>query len=48
MFELERDIELGRSVDCATFMVREMRMNPSSEWFDWKTHSCGLVSYCIC
>ena len=44
VFSLEHDIELGRSVDCATFMVREMRLNPSSEWFDWKTHSCGLVS----
>lgn len=43
-FALEHDVELGYTVDCATFMVREMRLDPSSEWFDWKTHSCGLVS----
>ena len=52
IFELEHDVEVGRSVDCFTCMTREMRQDPSSEWFDWKTHSCGLVSsiifgYCI-
>jgi len=44
-FELEHDIELGRTVDGATFMAQEMRLDPSSEWYDWKTHSCGLVSH---
>mmetsp|Transcript_32564 Transcript_32564/g.55538 ORF Transcript_32564/g.55538 Transcript_32564/m.55538 type:complete len:170 (+) Transcript_32564:62-571(+) len=23
-------------------MIHEMRLDPSSKWFDWKTHSCGL------
>ena len=47
VFALEHDVEIGRSVDCVTFMTREMRLDPSSEWFDWKTHSCGLVSSII-
>ncbi|KAL7529872.1 hypothetical protein ACHAXR_003199 [Thalassiosira sp. AJA248-18] len=47
-FELAHDIELGRTVDCATFMTREMRLTPSSDWFDWKTHSCGLkYEFCL-
>jgi len=41
--ELAHDVEIGWSVDCFTCMAREMRLDPSSEWFDWKTHSCGLV-----
>ena len=44
IFKLEYDIELGRSIDTASFMIHEMRLNPHSKWFDWKTHSCGLVS----
>jgi len=43
-FVLEHNIELRRTVDGATFMTREMRLDPSSEWYDWKTHSYGLVS----
>ena len=45
-FELEHVTELGRTVDCATFMIQEMRLDPNSKWFDWKTHSAGLVSHC--
>ncbi len=41
-FELKHDIELGRSVDCATFMTHEFRLDQSAGWFDYKTHSCGL------
>ena len=44
VFELEHDVKLGRTVDCSTFMVQEMRLDPSAKWFDFKTHSCGLVS----
>lgn len=43
-FQLKDKVNLGRAVDCATFMVQEMRLDPSSKWFDYKTHSCGLVS----
>lgn len=40
-------VKLRRSLDCITFKANEMRQNPSTEWFDYKTHSCGLVSnYC--
>ncbi|KAL7528467.1 LOW QUALITY PROTEIN: hypothetical protein ACHAXR_003696, partial [Thalassiosira sp. AJA248-18] len=41
LFE-ERHFKYGRTVDCSTFMVNEMRLDPSSKWFDYKTHSCGL------
>lgn len=37
IFNLEVDIELGRTVDCVTFMAQEMRKDPSSKWFDYKT-----------
>lgn len=37
------DIELGRSVDCCTFMMQEFRLSPSTKWFDYKTHSAGVV-----
>lgn len=46
-FELEHYVEAGRTVDCANFMLQEMRLDPSNEWFDWKTHSCG-VKYEFC
>ena len=46
-FKLTHDIELGRTVDCATFMIHEMRLDPNSKWFDWKTHSAGLVRLVI-
>ena len=36
VFELKDDVELGRTVDCCTFMIHEMRLDPSSQWFDWK------------
>lgn len=44
IFKLNHNVKLGRSVDCVTFMVQEMRLDPSSKWFDYKTHSCGVVS----
>ena len=46
-FALEHDVEIGRSIDCATFMIQEMRQDPNSKWFDWKTHSAGLVCYLL-
>ena len=36
VFELKDDVEIGRTVDCSTFMIHEMRLDPSSKWFDWK------------
>ena len=47
VFELEHNVALGRTVDCSTFMVQEMRLDPSARWFDFKTNSCGLVSISI-
>ena len=48
VFDLEHDVELGRTVDCCTFMVNEMRLDPSYAWFDYKTHSCGLkYEFCL-
>lgn len=47
VFDLEHDVMLGRTVDCSTFMVHEMRLDPSAKWFDFKTNSCGLVSILI-
>ena len=44
VFELENDIVLGRTVDCVNFTCQEMRLDPSSKWFDHKSNSCGLVS----
>ena len=45
VFELEhKNVKFGRTVDCSTFMVQEMRLDPSARWFDFKTNSCGLVS----
>ena len=45
---LKHDIELGRSVDCATFMTHEFRLDPSAGWFDYKTHSSGLkYEFCL-
>jgi hypothetical protein len=47
VFELKHaSLALGRSVDCCNFMVQEMRLDPSSKWFDHKSNSCGLVSSC--
>ena len=37
-FALEHDIELGCSVNCATFMTHEFRLDPSAGWFDYKRH----------
>ncbi|KAL7533034.1 hypothetical protein ACHAXR_006065, partial [Thalassiosira sp. AJA248-18] len=47
VFDLKHGIEGGRSLDCSTFMVQEFRLDPSSKWFDYKTHSCG-VKYEFC
>ena len=43
IFELKHDVTLGRSLDCCNFIVQEMRLDPSSKWFDHKSNSCGLV-----
>ena len=39
---LKEGIRNGRTVDCSSFMVQEFWLDPSTEWFDYKTHSCGL------
>lgn len=44
VFELKDNIALGRTVDCVNFICQEMRLDPSSKWFDHKSNSCGLVS----
>lgn len=44
VFELKDNIALGRTVDCVNFTCQEMRLDPSSKWFDHKSNSCGLVS----
>ena len=41
---LKDGIGNGRTVDCSTFIVQEFRLDPGSKWFDYKSHSCGLVS----
>ena len=47
VFELMHgNLRLGRTVDCCNFMIQEMRLDPSSKWFDHKSNSCGLVSSC--
>ena len=30
------------SVDTVTFVTEEFRLDPSSDWFDWKSHGSGL------
>mmetsp|Transcript_4342 Transcript_4342/g.9641 ORF Transcript_4342/g.9641 Transcript_4342/m.9641 type:complete len:455 (+) Transcript_4342:92-1456(+) len=48
VFVLKHKVQIGRTVDCTTFMVFEMRLDPSSKWFDYKTHSCGLkYEFCL-
>ena len=48
VFKLKHKVEIGRIVDCSTFMVFEMRLDPSNKWFDYKTHSCGLkYEFCL-
>ena len=42
VFYLAHDVVLERTVDTTTSMVYEMRQDPSTEHFDYKTHSCGL------
>ena len=32
------------SFDCVKFLIREPRLDPSSKWFNHKSHSAGLVS----
>ena len=44
---LDHNVELGRTVDCTTNPMQEMRKDPSTDWFDYKTHSCG-VKYETC
>ena len=47
-YELKHKVKLGRTVDCSTFMCFEMRLDPSTEWFDYKTHSAGLkYEFCL-
>ena len=45
VFELEHPSKLGRTVDCVNFTSQEMRLDPSSKWYDHKSNSCGFVSY---
>ena len=48
VFELRDSVQIGRTVDCSTFMIFEMRLDPSSKWFDYKTHSCCLkYEFCL-
>ena len=47
IFKLKEWKRLGRTVDCTTFKVFEMRQDPSNKWFDYKHHSCG-VKYETC
>ena len=35
------------SVDCVNFTVNELRTDPSSKWFDQKSHSAGNTKYYI-
>lgn len=39
---------LGRTVDCCTFMIHEMRLDPSSQWFDWKVRVVLCASSVLC
>ena len=32
------------SFDCVNFLIEEPRLDPSSKWYDHKSHSAGLVS----
>ena len=48
VFELKKSAELGRTVDCSVFTCQEMRLDPSTRWFDYKSHSCGLkYEFCL-
>jgi len=48
VFEVKHDVEIKYSLDGATFMTHEFRLDPSSGWFDWKTHSAGLkYEFCL-
>ena len=48
VFKVKDMIVLSRTLDCATFMAHEMRLDPSTMWFDYKTHSCGLkYEFCL-
>ena len=46
-WDLDHPVELGRTIDCTTNQMQEMRLEPSTAWFDYKTHSCG-VKYETC
>jgi hypothetical protein len=43
-FEFKQKSHYVASIDCSNFEVQEFRLDPSSKWFDHKSHSCGLVS----
>ena len=46
--KLKHNVELEYTVDCFTFIVQEFRLDPSTKWFDYKTHSCGLkYEFCL-
>ena len=34
------------SIDCSNFTTNEFRLDPSGRWFDHKSNSSGLVSFC--
>ena len=50
LFELKYDVELGRTVDCSTFMIQEMRLDLSSKWFDYKVRvaASSALSIMVC
>ena len=45
VFEYPEDAVVIGSGDTCTFLMDEMRLDPSSKWYDPKSHSCGAVSY---
>jgi len=48
VFKVKHDVELERSLEYVTFMAHELKLDPSSGWFDWKTHSAGLkYEFCL-
>ena len=35
------------TVDCVNFIVQEPRSDPSTKWFDQKSHSAGMIGCLI-
>ena len=40
---LKPGLKICRTVDCVPFMSQSMRLDPSTDWFDWKTESPIMV-----